>query len=491
LTALFTAPETSAPRTLPKWLAPSGGLLAAAAIAYLGISLPPRGTLSWPELLQLAAGRLALVFVACSATVWSFRLLRRANRAPDAEVSVLRTSLAAIWFVPIVILLREGSGWAAAITAFVSGSATRSFRPLHGSYNVVGVEEQSYLSLFADDAGLPNSPHRHGHLFGAVIMVLLAEVATVASFAGAAFIAAIMAAISASLWAWFFRDEKPASHNSGHAKPKGVITFALAVLVTVACLIPYLKHARGSGGLGLFFAGKVGHRAASPGEHKQTGMEETAEKGFESAASGFEDGYSGVVLWSKKRELTHLVAPTPVLSKYEMGTGRSANPLVVPFSGVYWFFKAPNVRPPRGSREVHGSPELVTTRSTDRRPLSMEAHQHLGTMIDLNCCSRIQVAIRNTDRYPETVSLELVLTDTSLSKRPSQSLGNIMVRSTRPWKLYGDRPAVSETLTFEIPSRSTLKRFDEVTVIFHLEPLRADVGAKIGIEKFVLVPRGL
>ncbi len=121
----------------------------------------------------------------------------------------------------------------------------------------------------------------------------------------------------------------------------------------------------------------------------------------------------------------------------------------------------------------------------------MEAHQHLGTMIDLNCCSRIQVAIRNTDRYPETVSLELVLTDTSLSKRPSQSLGNITVTSTRPWKLYGDRPAVSETLTFEIPSRSTLKRFDEVTVIFHLEPLRADVGAKIGIEKFVLVPRGL
>ena len=491
MTTLFTAPETSAPRTLPKWLAPSGGLLAAAAIAYLGISLPPRGTLSWPELLQLAAGRLALVFVACSATVWSFRLIRRANREPDAEVSVLRTSLAAIWFVPIVILLREGSGWAAAITAIVSGSATTSFRPRHGLYDVVGAEEQPYLSLLADGASLPNPPHRHGHLFSAVIMVLLAEVATVASFAGTAFIAAIMAAVSAALWAWFFRDGKPASQNSGRTKPKVVRTFALAVLVTVVCLIPYLRHARGSGGLGLFFVGKVGHKPASPGEHKQTGKEETAEKGFESAASGFGDGYSGVVLWSKKQELTKLVAPTPVLSKYEMGTGRSASPLVVPFSGVYWFFKAPNVRPPRGSREVHGSPELVTTRSTDRRPLSMEAHQHLGTMIDLNCCSRIQIAIRNTDRYPETVSLELVLTDTSLSKRPSQSLGNILVRSTRPWKLYGDRPAVSEILTFEIPSHSTLKRFDEVTVIFHLEPLRADVGAKIGIEKFVLVPRGL
>ena len=121
----------------------------------------------------------------------------------------------------------------------------------------------------------------------------------------------------------------------------------------------------------------------------------------------------------------------------------------------------------------------------------MEAHQNLGSRIDLNCCSRIQVAIRNTDRYPETVSLELILTDTSLPKRPSQSLGSIKVRSTRPWGLYGDRPAVGETLTFEVPARSAINRFDEVTVVFRLDPARADFGAKIGIERFVLVPRGL
>ena len=407
------------------------------------------------------------------------------------EVSVLKTSLAAIWFVPIVILLREGSAWAAAITVLVVESTTRSFRSLHGSYDFVGMEEQSYLSLFADDASLPNPQHRHGQLFAAVIMVLLAEVATLASFAGTALIAAMTAAISAALWAWFFRGEKTGSHNGGHVSPKRVMTFALAVLVTVASLMPYLKHARGSGGLGLFFAGTIGHRPSPPGGHEQTSKEKTVEKGFEGAESGFDDGYSGIVLWSKKQELTPLLAPTPVLGKYEMGTGRSANPLVVPFSGVYWFFKAPNVCPPRGSREVHGSPELVTTRSTDRRPLLMEAHQYLGTLIDLNCCSRIQVAIRNTDRYPETVSIELVLTNTTLSKRPSQSLGNIMVRSTRPWKLYGDRPAVGETLTFEIPPRSTISRFDEVTLVFHLDPVRADVGAKIGIEELVLVPRGL
>jgi hypothetical protein len=428
----------------------------------------------------------ALVFVACSATVWSFRFIKRDNRTPEVEVPVLRTALAAIWFVPIVILLCEGSGWAAAITVFVIGSTTRSFQSLHGSSDV-WIEAPLSLSLFADDSSPANPPQINGKLFAAVIMVLLAEVAAVASLAGTALIAAVLAAISTALWAWFFKAEKPWSDGGAHVTSRGATTLALAIIVTVASLIPYLKHAPGSGGLGLFFAGKVGHRPSPLGEHEQA----SKEKAFESSASGFDDAYSGIVLWSKKQELTPLVAPTPVLGKYRMGTSRSANPLVVPFSGVYWFFKAPNVHPPRGSREEHGSPELVTTRSTDRRPLSMEAHQNLGTLIDLNCCSRIQVAIRNTDRYPETVSLELVLTDTSLSKRPSQSLGNVMVRSTRPWKLYGDRPAVSETLTFEIPPRSTINRFDEVTVVFHLDPARADFGAKIGIEKFVLVPRGL
>ena len=174
--------------------------------------------------------------------------------------------------------------------------------------------------------------------------------------------------------------------------------------------------------------------------------------------SDFGDAYSGIVLWAKQQTLTPLVAPAPVLGNYRLGISRSADPLVVPFSGVYWFFKAPDVRPPKGSREAHGSAELVTTRSTDRRPLSMEAHQNLGALIDLNCCSRIQVAIRNTDRYPETVSLELILTDTSLPKRPFQSLGGVMVKSTRPWRLYGDRPAVSETLTFAIPAHSMIAR---------------------------------
>ncbi len=66
----------------------------------------------------------------------------------------------------------------------------------------------------------------------------------------------------------------------------------------------------------------------------------------------------------------------------------------------------------------------------------MEAHEHLGSLLSLDCCSRIQIEIRNTDVYQETVSLELILTDSSVPGHPSQSLGTMVVKSKRAWKPY-------------------------------------------------------
>jgi hypothetical protein len=39
----------------------------------------------------------------------------------------------------------------------------------------------------------------------------------------------------------------------------------------------------------------------------------------------------------------------------------------------------------------------------------MEAHQKLEKSIDASCCSHIQLAVSNADRFPHTVSLELIL----------------------------------------------------------------------------------
>jgi hypothetical protein len=45
-----------------------------------------------------------------------------------------------------------------------------------------------------------------------------------------------------------------------------------------------------------------------------------------------------------------------------------------------------------------------------------------------------------------------------------------------------------ETLTFSIPNRLPIERFDEITVIVHPADGRTWVGSKISIKNFTLVP---
>jgi hypothetical protein len=119
----------------------------------------------------------------------------------------------------------------------------------------------------------------------------------------------------------------------------------------------------------------------------------------------------------------------------------------------------------------------------------MEANQNFGTLIDLSCCRKIEVAISNADRYPGSVSLELLLVNTTLPGRPSQSLGSAAVKSIPPWRPNDDGMPIPETLAFAVPSVTSLHKFDEVKIRFHLDALRAETAAKIAIERFVFVPR--
>jgi hypothetical protein len=171
--------------------------------------------------------------------------------------------------------------------------------------------------------------------------------------------------------------------------------------------------------------------------------------------------------------------------------GERPIPLSIPFDGVYWFFRWPDKHPSRNAHVAHGSPEEFNIRSSDGRPLVMEAHQYLGTQINLNCCRKIQVEIQNADHYPGTVSVELILRNTSLPGKPSLSLGALPVSPDRPWKLYDDRVPGSEVLSFSISDSSALQQFDEFTVVFRLAPDRSLLAARIGIKRFILAPREL
>ena len=106
----------------------------------------------------------------------------------------------------------------------------------------------------------------------------------------------------------------------------------------------------------------------------------------------------------------------PVSRDASVAGGRITKPMVIPFDGVYWYFKAPDRRPQASAHVVKGSSLKANVRSTDALPLLMDGHRELGQAIDLSCCSRIEIAVQNADRRSGAIYLELWLRDKSGAK---------------------------------------------------------------------------
>ena len=119
----------------------------------------------------------------------------------------------------------------------------------------------------------------------------------------------------------------------------------------------------------------------------------------------------------------------------------------------------------------------------------MEARHNLGSLLDVSCCREIQVHITNADRFPGTVSLELLLVNTRLPRRArAVSLGLAAVNSV-PRFGTGDRVLpVREVLAYPILADSALQQFNEVAVFFRARYKRQELSAKISIDRFVLIP---
>ena len=456
-----------------------GAVLFAAAVAAATCGLPSRRFLSWSELWGAAVVRVLAVSISAIIAAWARSAL---SQLQSRRIKVA-AFLNAIWLAPLALLVREHSIWAVAIAAILAVSATQSIRAFGSGPEKP--EESLLFSLRPDDLPLT---FKHAPQISTAA-ALSAQAGILAAFAGYCFVAAVLVGIGFVAWTWSYSRNMPFPYwlqSPSAIESRSLLLVTTSFLVVLGALFPYLQSARGYGKFGI-----------SPGLHRwvaaptgnQLGRPVRVTHPDESSLSASE-GETGIILWPEKQVVTKLVAPTAA-GTAQLANSRPSDPLVIPFNGVYWFFKAPDVQPPKTSRQAHASPETVDIRSTDRRPLSIEAHDHLGNLIDLNCCSRIQIAIRNADRYPETVSLELVLVNTSLPSRPSESLGSMVVKSTRPWNIYAKPAPTSETLNFAIPRRPTLQRFDEVRIVFRLDRARADAGAKIAIDHFVLVPRGL
>jgi hypothetical protein len=121
----------------------------------------------------------------------------------------------------------------------------------------------------------------------------------------------------------------------------------------------------------------------------------------------------------------------------------------------------------------------------------MEARQNFVSLLDISCCSQVKVEISNADSYPATVWLELILSNVDLPGQPYQSLGRQPVTSIPQVITETEFRPTEEVLSFVIPARPLIRQFNSATVKFIRIGRRKTSSAKIAIEYFTFVPRGL
>ncbi len=392
---------------------------------------------------------------------------------PDATRFSLRAAAPAMWFVPSIVLLSVPVAGAVAASLFLIATATQQLIANWSSVESPARPE----AAFAEPATMFGSAGPDGTFLSwssaPVLMASLsAQAAAVAwlwhhPVRAAAFFALTIAILtSLSITGGAYRPGKPPTLP--HSALSILLTFLLAVSLTFGGIA--VRRGGGGSANGSAAAAGNGPPAGQPATSPSTELPPPADGG------GFGGDFPGVILLPELKPYPTIFVPVPAAPARPAITIPTAvpKPLDIPFSGEYWMFRRPASRPPRQSVIRRGSATDLSFHTTDGWPMEMEAHQKLDTPIGIACCREIQLAIRSTDPHPETVSVELVLVDSALFPAPGQSLGSLA--------------PVGQVLTYRVPPDPAVRKFDDLKVIFHRDPARADKSARISIDRFILVP---
>jgi hypothetical protein len=479
-------------------LAQFAGLLGTGWLVWI-TSVSPR--LAHQPFVHIAKEALQHVMVAGMAsagiTLGLYLLILRTSQV-DALRVALRTSATAVWFAPATILLSALSPAALAAALVLVVSTTRL---LYSQWRLIH-PPQAEVALAPMLFEPPPSPFRFRDLAPGLAASLGLQSGVVAALLDYPLLAAGLFSLSvsmltlATLLAGVVSAERPAS------LPRSLFGALLTVILAAGLTV---------GGLGFDFQdGDDGNADAEAPAVKRGPMQSAREimrKMMEKDQPGpsgqitnvylppsenveiTDETFGGVILWPDTKPEPKLMVPSPT-SPLSWLSPVPTKPLTIPFSGQYWMFKAPYLRPPKDSYFRRTTPLAISFVTTDHRSLAMEAWQKLDHAIDLSCCSAIQISILNLDRYSGTVALELVLLNSLAPGHAALNLGRAEVAS-RPPRSYSGQPAVpaSEVLTFAIPAAPSLRAFDEIKVVFIRGTIRLDRSARISIERFILVPR--
>lgn len=437
---------------LTEWWPVSAGL--AIGIFSTALVCPvPDAVLTFVELWTRASQATILVFILTALTVY---LATRAIDDPlggsrnGADLAV-DTACAASWFPAVVLFYRYSSPWAAVLTVALAMAGARA---VLRSQTPGKEANQERLPAIATGAVLE---------FAAAVMLL-------GDWRGAA----IVLPVAAALITWLLTSRALWSVNRARRRKLRVVpAFLLGTVFSAGGLTPYLPLDGETGGVaGLLrsvFHGGDPARASEEQAPETAGLRAPFAHPVQPTEIG--EAYPAVRLWPEVEPYTVLVAPLPISREALLTTAPPPTP-GIPFSGFYSFQRA-TVRPPRQWHVTHGDPAATTFRTTDRSPLVMEAHQDFGRPIDMCCCREIRLAFRIEEPRPDTVKVELMLSDRRAPDGPSASLG---------------KEPLSETVVFRMPETSALREFDHAKVRFHLTGQRWDRSPKMALRRFHFTP---
>ena len=97
--------------------------------------------------------------------------------------------------------------------------------------------------------------------------------------------------------------------------------------------------------------------------------------------------------------------------------------------------------------------------------------------------------VENRDNTEGIVSLGVLLTDEESSPKRTLYLGEQPIVSTEPGQFFVKTKPAYETLRFAVPADATLRKFNEITVLFLPDIEHTYVAPRIAIQQFELFPR--
>lgn len=458
-------------------------LLAASIAAWIASPLRYLHLLKFVPSIFIAAEYSTIVLVAAfSGGAAAYGPLLRLSE-PEVRHTVFRAVAVAVWVAPLMLLLSERSGMSGILAAGMVLAGYALLRiPTTESCDATGSFALEVPTAHPDFP-ITQTGAFVRQLTRAIVTAVFLEAATLANFIHEYELALLLFVLGAGFLAVHLSALQ--SDSSNHLPPICARTYLLpntvaATLAIILCLFPLL------GSVGqpanpvdaaiwkLLFQPPSAHVA-----HDFTvRLEQTRVRS---------DGYIGVILTpkpSKRNEATTLSQLN--FRSHEPSLMRT---LTIPFTGSYWFFQYPFVRPPLDSITAEGDPAAISVRSSNYKALLMEAVQNLYQPMETAKLGEVQIDMQDADTFPGTVSVELVLVDTGTWDHPAQSLG---IRPlTAPVVIENARNSHSENINFAVPEHPRCLEFNQMRLIFRLDPSRSRQAAAIAVQSFTLRPRAM